>query len=147
MSDEPRDIFGKIDALLGRRVDFAPTQPEAYPDDFPLLTEVVVPDSPGDSAHSGTRGEADSGANANASSGCPDEIAALESADLPDLGIIPPACDLDLFFTQLPPDPLEERLMEMVARQQAQLEALIRRVVREELERYLGAQSSPPPPL
>jgi hypothetical protein len=47
MSDEKTDLFGKIDALLGKRVPDALLEKELDIEDFPLLTEVVdsIPDA------------------------------------------------------------------------------------------------------
>lgn len=46
MSDADDAIFGKIDALLGKRVGFAGATRQREEIDFPLLTEVV--EAPGD---------------------------------------------------------------------------------------------------
>jgi hypothetical protein len=137
VSDIPEDVFGKIDALLGKRVGFAATKPEEVAlDDFPVLTEVVARDEADERPTLPQPLAADMGP---ASAEVPAEPAEFEPnepiADLPDLGIIPPVCDFDL-LDQFPVDPMEERLLEMIAHQQAQLEAMIRRVVREELERF-----------
>jgi hypothetical protein len=44
MSDEAGDLYGKIDALLGKRVGFAgAVARHREENDFPLLTEVVEP--------------------------------------------------------------------------------------------------------
>lgn len=137
MSDIPEDVFGKIDALLGKRVGFAATKPEEVAlDDFPVLTEVVVREGTDEPPILQQPVASEMGP---ASAEVPVEPAEVEPnepiADLPDLGIIPPVCDFDL-LDQFPVDPMEERLLEMIAHQQAQLEAMIRRVVREELERF-----------
>jgi hypothetical protein len=145
MSDTPGDVFGRIDALLGRRVGFAPGEEPLVADDFPVLTDVVAREVPGGPLPGAGQDEA--GLAAGAADLSTDASASGEPpVDLPNLGIIPPAYDLDL-LAELPPDPLEVRLAELAAHQQAQLEAMIRRVVREELERYLGGQSSGPTPL
>jgi len=137
VSDIPEDIYGKIDALLGKRIGFADARPEEGTlDDFPVLTEVVTRDEADElptlqQPYSAEREPASAEGMAT-----PVERESNEPiADLPDLGIIPPVCDFDL-LDQFPVDPIEERLLEMIAHQQAQLEAMIRRVVREELERF-----------
>ncbi|MGQ9685449.1 MAG: hypothetical protein ACUVT2_03960 [Thiobacillaceae bacterium] len=44
MADDNQDIFGKIDALLEKRAGFGTREGHRQPDDdFPLLTEVVKP--------------------------------------------------------------------------------------------------------
>lgn len=44
MADDNQDIFGKIDALLEKRAGFGTGEGQRQPDDdFPLLTEVVEP--------------------------------------------------------------------------------------------------------
>lgn len=44
MNDESGDLYGKIDALLGKRAGFSGGAfRRAEPEDFPLLTEVVEP--------------------------------------------------------------------------------------------------------
>lgn len=46
MADDNQDIFGKIDALLEKRAGFGTGEAQRHPDDdFPLLTEVVEPQS------------------------------------------------------------------------------------------------------
>jgi hypothetical protein len=137
VSDIPEDVFGKIDALLGKRVGFAATKPEADAlDDFPVLTEVVARDAAEELPSLQHPPAADTGPTSAAIPAEPAEVEPNEPiADLPDLGIIPPVCDFDL-LDQFPVDPMEARLLEMIAHQQAQLEAMIRRVVREELERF-----------
>ncbi len=46
MSDEAADLYGKIDALLGKRVGFASAVARHREEnDFPLLTEVVEPEA------------------------------------------------------------------------------------------------------
>lgn len=139
--DELHDIYGKIDALLGRRLAVAPSRDIAELDDFPLLTEVVSRDDALEPIlPSGWDEEATESPPARGVDAVANEDADSEPAtNFPNLGILPPAYDLDL-LAQLPPDPLEDRLAEMVARQQAQLEAMIRRVVREELERFHGGR-------
>ena len=137
MSDIPEDVYGKIDALLGKRAGFGASSPKVEVEDFPILTEVV------------TRDDEASNVPPPAPVVLPAAAAMLAEpfgpepgevpTDLPDLGIIPPVCDFDL-LDQFPVDPMEERLLEMIAHQQAQLEAMIRRVVREELERFLRGQ-------
>jgi hypothetical protein len=118
MADESQDIFGKIDAMLGKRAGFVGGAPQAD-DEFPLLTEVV-----------------------------PDAVAVVPewNAPAPDAmaspaAVVPPATpersaaghlaevDIDRLAAAL-----EARLSELFIRQQLRIEALVRRVVREELD-------------
>lgn len=133
MSDAPEDVYGKIDALLGKRAGFGPSRTEGEIEDFPVLTEVVGQDQVAEQAPVHAQLQ-----EPEARRGGEPEFGD-HPAELPDLGIIPPVCDLDL-LEQFPMDPMEERLLEMIAHQQAQLEAMIRRVVREELERFRRGQ-------
>lgn len=96
LQDDPRDIYGKIDALLGRRVGFAPPSEVDEFDDFPLLTDVVVQDGADDPAAYARSGEGSSGIAFAA----PDHDAAgfvdaeFTPASLPDLGVTLPHYDL-----------------------------------------------------
>jgi hypothetical protein len=130
--DPAHDIFGKIDALRGRRGGLAPARGVAPLDDFPVLTEIFSAKSRPPSAE-----PAPGTAPPPAERPFPAPDPEFSPKDLPDLGIVPPSPGLG-WVEQLPPDPLELRLGELIGHQQAQLETLIRRVLREELERYLG---------
>lgn len=112
MADENQDIFGKIDALFGKRAGFVGGQ--ASPEDeFPLLTEVV--DEPAPTPAVARVGDA--------LSSQPPAIADASAAMLDDI-------QLDRLAAAL-----EARLSELFIRQQMRVESLVRRVVREELDR------------
>lgn len=117
MSDENQDIFGKIDAMLGKRAGFGRSVPRLE-DEFPLLTEVVsealeaVQDRPvpvADAMSNPVETAAPAGVETSASHLAEVDIDRLAAA-------------------------LEARLSELFIRQQLRIEALVRRVVREELD-------------
>lgn len=119
MADDTQDIFGKIDAMLGRRAGFAGGGRHVE-DEFPLLTDVV------------------------------EEQEAVPERPLAD-AMAPPPAQPDPQPPEFVPDPqlsevdidrlaaaLEARLSELFIRQQLRIEALVRRVVREELDKRGG---------
>jgi hypothetical protein len=111
MVDESQDLFGKIDAMFGKRAGFAAGMPK--PDDeFPLLTDVVTETIP-------DRSVADAMTH-------PDAVPMPEPAG----GALLSEVDIDRLAAAL-----EARLSELFIRQQLRIEALVRRVVREELDR------------
>jgi hypothetical protein len=115
MAEENGDIFGKIDAILGRRAGFAGRRPDLE-DDFPMLTEVVeehVPVTPVPAA---------------------DALSAPPVAKAPQ----PPVEAVAGQLTEVEIDrlaaALDARLSELFIRQQLRIETLVRQVVREELD-------------
>lgn len=122
MADEHNDIFGKIDAMLGKRAGFGGVA--RLDEDFPLLTEVVEADPP-------------AGGQDNAAP-VPDVMSApAEAAPPPATAETGPGrlseVDIDRLAVAL-----EARLSELFIRQQLRIEALVRRVVQEELDRRGG---------
>ena len=104
------DVFGKIDALLGRREGFSPgPKLKSLEEEFPLLTEVV-------------ERELEQAAPAPARP-VPDR------ADVQSPGSAAPV-------SSEPAQNLERVLQDLFIRQQIRLEESIRRIVREELDRH-----------
>ncbi len=122
MAEETGDIFGKIDAILGRRVGFAGQRPELE-DEFPMLTEVVS---------EGVK---------TVSSVVADAMSAPPAVTAPPAGEAPvnqlSEVDIDRLAAAL-----DARLSELFIRQQLRIESLVRRVVREELDAH--KESDPP---
>ncbi|MDR3395382.1 MAG: hypothetical protein P4L70_10325 [Parasulfuritortus sp.] len=115
MAEETGDIFGKIDAILGRRAGFAGKRPD-LDDDFPMLTEVVeehLPVSPAPVADA---------MSASSKPVEPPPSVAASAGQLTEVEIDRLAAALDA------------RLSELFIRQQLRIETLVRRVVREELD-------------
>jgi hypothetical protein len=123
MAEENGDIFGKIDAILGRRAGFS-GKPLNMEDDFPMLTEVVEEPVP---VASPSTADAMSASPVPAG---PPQTAAAPAGQLTEVEIDRLAAALDA------------RLSELFIRQQLRIEALVRRVVREEL----AASQEPGPP-
>jgi hypothetical protein len=116
MADEGQDIFGKIDAILGKRAGFAGKRPELE-DEFPMLTEVVaegaqIPPTPAADAMS-----------------APEPVVASRP---PLAGPVTQLSEVDIDRLAAA---LEARLSELFIRQQLRIESLVRRIVREELAR------------
>lgn len=150
------DIFGKMDALLGKRAGFAGAARLRDDIDFPLLTEVVAAPGVDQSAP-----EPAPLLRAEARLVSPEPVVRPEPIIFPAPVDIPPAA-ADPW--PLPPGPEADRLLwgdEPVASDEAdaievpaaaeaapieappapqdtELEALLRRIIREELERILG---------
>jgi hypothetical protein len=130
VADESQDIFGKIDAILGKRAGFAGGQ--AGSDEFPVLTEIVAtaeavlpPRSPAGDAMAEVPAS-------TAPASAPEADGEAAAAGLGDM-------ELDRLAAAL-----EARLSELFIRQQMRIEALVRRVVREELEgRRDGREQGP----
>lgn len=122
MADENSDIFGKIDAMLGKRAGFGGVP--RLDEEFPLLTE-VVDESPEKQA-------ADKTIPATDAMSVPGEAAPAAAA--PDMapGQLSEV-DIDRLAAAL-----EARLSELFIRQQLRIEALVRRVVQEELDKRGG---------
>lgn len=118
MADESQDIFGKIDAMLGKRAGFVGGTPRLE-DEFPLLTEVVTEDVPSLTERHGPATDA----MATPAAASEPEMAPGQLAEV----------DIDRLAAAL-----EARLSELFIRQQLRIEALVRRVVREELDRRDG---------
>lgn len=123
MADESNDIFGKIDAMLGKRAGFGGVP--RLDEEFPLLTE-VVDESPEEKA-------------AEAVLPVPDAMSVPGDA-MPRVAPAEAApgqlseVDIDRLAAAL-----EARLSELFIRQQLRIEALVRRVVQEELDRRGGS--------
>lgn len=112
-ADDSQDLFGKIDAMFGKRAGFTPGLARAE-DDFPVLTEVVeavLPPAP--EPMTGGRDAL---------------VAPLEAPPALAVGQLTEV-DIDRLAVAL-----EARLAELFIRQQLRIEALVRRVVREELD-------------
>lgn len=117
MADDAQDIFGKIDAMLGKRAGFVGGAPR-LDEEFPLLTEVV--------AEGAEPGQESPGPAADAMSTPVESVARVSGqAEVPHLAEV----DIDRLAAAL-----EARLSELFIRQQLRIEALVRRVVREELD-------------
>ncbi len=129
MADNSQDIFGKIDAILGKRVGFATGQPVAS-DEFPMLTEIVQavdsvkrPSVRAEDAMTVAQVDVEAGGGQRAVVSSPVEAdKALPGMDELELDRLAAA--------------LEARLSELFIRQQMRIEALVRQVVREELRRH-----------
>lgn len=124
MADEAQDIFGKIDAMLGKRAGFGGGQ-SRVDDEFPLLTEVV--------AEVAAPAPEPAGPAADAMS------SPVETPEppVPVAGETGPRVLSELDIDRLAAA-LDARLSELFIRQQLRIEALVRRVVREELDQHAG---------
>lgn len=134
MSDPKSDLFGKIDALLGRRIPDALLDKGLDIEDFPLLTEVVDQGSEDATGHLPERRrverrELDRRLGDRRQDG---RRATDRQAEAP-----PP----------LPPDmgemarlvaAMEQRLVDMFIRQQLRMEEAVRKAVRDEMARLGG---------
>ncbi|GEM_PF-4884276 len=156
------DIFGKIDALLGKRAGFAGPAHKRDDWDFPLLTDVVAEESPeltldlaeafGAEVPDGPR-EAilpkaapprlnipdalpESPFHEPAPStweAVPEALPVAPSEEAPDAGVDPgQSLAQDRLMA------MESRLMDHLAEHEARMETRFRAIVREELERLLG---------
>jgi hypothetical protein len=115
MMDKRADIFGKIDALLGKRGGEALADNNVINDDFPLLTDVIEPER----EHTGTDRRANDGGNYL-------ERRKAQRRRQSDAASIQPGDDADkaLLFSEL-----ESRLSRLFEQQQDAL----RKLVQEEL--------------
>jgi hypothetical protein len=117
MADETQDIFGKIDAMLGKRAGFAGKRLELE-EDFPMLTEVVS-----------------EGVNI-ATSPAVDALSVPPPSRQPE-ATLDTGTETAMHLSEVDIDrlaaALEARLSELFIRQQLRIESLVRRVVREEL--------------
>lgn len=127
MADDSQDIFGKIDAMLGKRAGFS-GMAQTLEDEFPMLTEVVA-----EGLQTTTTSIAEA-LSAVPPAPAPAPAGPAEG-DMPHLSEI----DIDRLAAAL-----EARLSELFIRQQLRIESLVRRVVREELD---ARQESKPPRL
>ena len=123
------DLFGKIDALLGRRAPDALLEKGLDIEDFPLLTDVIdsVPDAlSGEERRLRERRQSEIGQSERRASERRQEGAdarpALDAAEL--------TAGLDRWMAGL-----ESRLEEVFIRQQLRLEEALRRAVREEIRK------------
>lgn len=117
IADESQDIFGKIDTIFSKRAGFSAGMPKLE-DEFPILTEVVEETAPV--------------APERASSTVADAMTEPVRAAAP---VGPSADQLSEVDIDRLAAALEARLSELFIRQQLRIEALVRRVVREELDR------------
>lgn len=123
MADDGEDILRKVDAILGRRSGFAGGRTDGE-GEFPVLTEVIgAPIDPLKRAAT-----ADAMAAPAPTEARPDAPRHAPPAPAP-LGEL----EIDRLAAAL-----EARLSELFLRQQMRTEALIRRIVREEIERRDG---------
>lgn len=136
MSDEKTDLFGKIDALLGKRVPDALLEKELDIEDFPLLTEVVdsIPDAlSGGDRRLRERRQAERR----------EEVCRLgdrrrdgrrEGDDSP--ADPPPALPSDMSAEmERLLAAMEQRLADMFIRQQLRMEEAVRKAIRDELDK------------
>lgn len=140
MSEEPRDLFGKIDALTGRRIGFGPSQDASELDDFPLLTDVV----PADEGEASWEFAPDAGAPSVAKAAWASEGYAAE--DTAPVTEAPSGTAGGVLHDPLPPH-LRAHIEALFASQERRLEAMLRRVLREELERFMQARGTGRSPL
>jgi hypothetical protein len=119
MADDAQDIFGKIDAMLGKRAGFVGGAAK-LDDEFPLLTEVVAETPPLLPERTSQVADAMS-TPLESIAPAVEETAASQLADV----------DIDRLAAAL-----EARMSELFIRQQLRIEALVRRVVREELDAH-----------
>ncbi len=142
MSDHADDdIFGKIDALLGKRAGFAGAPRLRDDIDFPLLTEVVeATDIDQPPPEPLLPAQAPQDWPAPAALAVP---AAVESAEPRPLPPDPEAARRLWGDAPVMPEVVDAAEAPTVsvaapAPQDAELEAMLRRIIREELERILG---------
>ena len=122
MSADDDDLFGKIDALRGKRAPDALLEKALEIEDFPLLTDVIdsVPDAlSGEERRSRERRQDD-----RRQAALPNPVPAP---------VLPPEIREEL--VQLVAA-MEARLEEVFIRQQLRLEEALRRAVRDEMRRF-----------
>lgn len=127
MTNQDEDIFGQIDALLGKRSTAVLAEKVPNGDDFPLLTDVISNSKEVDSLDGGVS-PADS-PNDNSVQQQPLPLA-NEPESCSDISDISPG-----FFDRIPLVEMEKRWVEMFRLQQKSLEESFRKIVREELRR------------
>ncbi len=122
MSEHKGDLFGKIDALLGRRAPDALLDKSLEFEDFPLLTEVVdaavADDAEQHERRRGDRRDLDR------------RLGDRQAAPPPPL----PA-DMNAEMECLV-RAMEQRLTDMFIRQQLRMEEAVRKAIRDEIERH-----------
>lgn len=124
--DEPGDLFGKIDAILGKRAPDALRDKGVEYDDFPLLTEVVG-DREETVAGQERRGqERRRGDRRQEGRRVGDRLLAEPPAPLP--------ANVSAEMVRLVAA-MEQRLIDMFIRQQLRVEDAVRKAIREELGR------------
>lgn len=145
MSDGSKDLFGKIDALFEKRAPDALVDKGLEHEDFPVLTEVIgrAPPAPvvwgeperrvsdrrsadqrKEDRRSGDRRLADRRGGNQSEASPPPPMAAKD--------------DTDHLVKAV-----ESRLSDLFIRQQLRLEEVVRKVVREEMEKKLGHPANP----
>jgi hypothetical protein len=117
MTDKRADIFGQIDALLGKRGREALSERVAELDDFPMLTEIIHVDD--QDALSGVSPVVHQAAGEQAER----RTSTRRQSDL---------VEPELLVHELAA--LEQRMKDLIDIQQGQLETLVRQIVREELQ-------------
>lgn len=145
MSEGSKDLFGKIDALFEKRAPDALVDKGLEYEDFPVLTEVVgkAPEAQttwGDPE----RRVLDRRALGPATGDKPGEERRLQARRAADKPMVPPPSP----STHGPADcreegaaqerGMEERLADLFIRQQLRLEEIVRKAVREELDKRFG---------
>lgn len=153
MSEGSKDLFGKIDALFEKRAPDALVDKGLDYDDFPLLTEVVGAVDPGpmtwgeperrvfDRRTEDRRGDDRRSAERRAV----DQPEAESDQSGPEPQPPAPAPEVGVRAQTALPGELEDRLAEFFIRQQLRLEEVVRKVVREELDKRLGQESGGKP--
>lgn len=138
MSDEKPDLFGKIDALLGKRAPDALLDKGLEFEDFPLLTEVV-------SAESETRDEAERRAKERRQTERREIDRRLgdrrqdgrRAGDRRQSEPPPLPGDMGAEMERLVAA-MELRLTDMFIRQQLRMEEAVRKAIRDEVGKHLG---------
>jgi len=135
MTEKSKDIFGQIDALLGRRGGEALTEKNPLNDDFPVLTEVI--DGEGDKYP--RRLDRRSDAQSNDPSGVSERRQGQrrKPTEADSIHLLS-AGDKTLLVAEL-----ERVLTDLFALEQRKLETMLRGVIREELnagQRHLDEQ-------
>lgn len=155
MADDPQDIFGKIDAILGKRAGFAGPrrQPE---DEFPMLTDIVeegekfvaslaVPDALSEPPLLSEEvdieswaGQTEPSARMAESAGPVSETVEPFEEAATDLEATPPETAPDESLSKDEIDrialAIEAQLSVFFDHQQQAIEAMVRRIIREELD-------------
>jgi hypothetical protein len=130
MTTQGEDIFGQIDALLGKRSTAVLAEKTPSGDDFPLLTDVIV-----------NSGEAESSDKVLSPSESSTDVAELQR-QYPVTEDANPSSDISDnspgFSDRILLAELEMRLLEMFRLQQESLEESFRKIIREEIRRLDG---------
>lgn len=130
MADDNQDIFGKIDALLEKRAGFGTGEGHRQPDDdFPLLTEVVEPQTDRPYAQDRRQGDRRLGTDRRQGERRRETLGQMET---------PPATlseeQFNRFLTQF-----EQKLEDLFIRQQLRIEEAIRRALQNRADDAGGA--------